>query len=114
MRNSMLNRLIFAGRALYGVRRQAKRDAALAAISELLKSSKAASRFACRRTPRTDAPDHRSPSNFVLALAFLATALVVSSISARAESLLLTGANVHTISGETLSPGQVRVENGKI
>ena len=35
----------------FGVRRQAKRDAALTAISELLKLSKAASRFACRRTP---------------------------------------------------------------
>jgi len=35
----------------FGVRRQAKRDTALATISELLKPSKAASRFACRRTP---------------------------------------------------------------
>jgi len=50
----------------------------------------------------------------VLALAISATALAVASISAQAESLLLTGANVHTISGETLSPGQVLVENGKI
>jgi len=119
----MLNRLIFAGRALYGVRRQAKRDAAFAAISEFLKSSKAASRFACRRTPkfwfrlpglRTDAPYRRSQFNFVLAFAISATALAVASISAQAESLLLTGANVHTISGETLSPGQVLIENGKI
>src|SRR6266404_4066091 len=36
----------------FGVRRQAKRDAALVAISQLLKPSKAASRFACRRTPQ--------------------------------------------------------------
>jgi len=31
-----------------------------------------------------------------------------------AESFLLSGATVHTVSGETLSPGQVLVENGKI
>ena len=49
---------------------------------------------------------------FLTALAFSAFAL--SAISSRADSLLLTGANVHTISGETLSPGQVLVENGKI
>src|SRR5438445_8931784 len=51
---------------------------------------------------------------FVAALALSAMALASSLISARAESLLLTGANVHTISVETLSPGQVLVENGKI
>ncbi|PYJ05072.1 MAG: amidohydrolase [Verrucomicrobia bacterium] len=31
-----------------------------------------------------------------------------------AESLLLTGATVHTVSGETVSPGQVWVKDGKI
>src|SRR5882724_7063584 len=48
------------------------------------------------------------------AVAFSAMALTSFFFSAQAESLLLTGANVHTISGETLSPGQVLVENGKI
>src|SRR5947207_2123386 len=33
---------------------------------------------------------------------------------ARAESVLLSGATVHTISGETLSPGNVLVKDGKI
>ena len=32
----------------------------------------------------------------------------------RAETLLLTGAVVHTVSGETLSPGQVLIRDGKI
>ena len=31
-----------------------------------------------------------------------------------AETLLLTGATVHTISGETLAPGQVLIRDGKI
>src|SRR6266566_3890996 len=57
---------------------------------------------------------HLSQFKFVLALSFSALALASSLVSARAESLLLTGANVHTISGDTLSPGQVLVENGKI
>src|SRR5882762_3391908 len=52
--------------------------------------------------------------HFVAALAFSVMALEPPFISAQAESLLLTGASVHTISGETLSPGQVLVENGKI
>src|SRR5229473_5556274 len=33
---------------------------------------------------------------------------------ALAESLLLTGATVHTVSGETLAPGQVLIKDGKI
>jgi imidazolonepropionase-like amidohydrolase len=44
----------------------------------------------------------------------LAAALAVAPFSARAETLLLTGATVHTISGETLSPGQVLLKNDKI
>src|SRR5205823_950452 len=56
----------------------------------------------------------RSQFKFLLALAFAAMGLPSLLLSAQAESLLLTGANVHTISGETLSPGQVLVENGKI
>jgi imidazolonepropionase-like amidohydrolase len=34
--------------------------------------------------------------------------------AASAESLLLTGATVHTVSGETISPGQVLIKDGKI
>src|SRR5215216_1882249 len=33
---------------------------------------------------------------------------------ARGEAFLLSGATVHTISGQTLSPGQVLVQDGKI
>ena len=33
---------------------------------------------------------------------------------ASAESLLLSGATVHTVTGETLSPGQVLIQDGKI
>src|SRR5579859_1803751 len=40
--------------------------------------------------------------------------LIGSLTAAHAESLLLTGATVHTISGETLSPGQVLIQDGKI
>src|SRR5690349_17380586 len=40
--------------------------------------------------------------------------LVGGFVSARAESLLLTGATVHTVTGETLSPGQVLIQDGKI
>src|SRR5436305_8242324 len=31
-----------------------------------------------------------------------------------AQNLLLSGATVHTVSGETFSPGQVLIQNGKI
>jgi imidazolonepropionase-like amidohydrolase len=51
---------------------------------------------------------------FSLRLA-LCSLLVLSGAKAlRAETLLLTGATVHTVSGETLSPGQVLVKDGKI
>ena len=43
----------------------------------------------------------------------LAAALLLPSL-ASADSLLLTGATVHTVSGATLSPGQVLVKDGKI
>src|SRR2546425_12123827 len=56
----------------------------------------------------------RPQFKLLVATAFSALALTFSIISAQAESLLLTGANVHSISGETLSPGQVLIENGKI
>jgi imidazolonepropionase-like amidohydrolase len=51
------------------------------------------------------------------ASAFLASAFAFGflfSTAVRAETLLLTGASVHTVSGETLSPGQVVVKDGKI
>src|SRR3954451_7981109 len=32
----------------------------------------------------------------------------------RAETLLLTGATVHTVTGETLAPGSVLIKEGKI
>jgi len=45
----------------------------------------------------------------------LAIVLVVSGFAAvHAESLLLTGGTVHTITGETLSPGQVLIQDAKI
>jgi len=36
------------------------------------------------------------------------------TFQAEAETLLLTGATVHTVTGETLSPGQVLIRDGKI
>src|SRR6185436_19270048 len=49
-----------------------------------------------------------------LSLALTALFFALELAGVHAESLLLTGANVHTVSGETLSPGQVLVENAKI
>jgi imidazolonepropionase-like amidohydrolase len=46
----------------------------------------------------------------LLAAGFLALALHDSL----AQTLLLSGATVHTVSGETLSPGKVLIQNGKI
>ena len=34
--------------------------------------------------------------------------------TAQGQSLLLSGATVHTITGETLSPGNVLIKDGKI
>jgi len=42
------------------------------------------------------------------------TILVFSGSLASAESFMLTGAVVHTVSGETLSPGHVWVQDGKV
>jgi imidazolonepropionase-like amidohydrolase len=42
------------------------------------------------------------------------TALLCGLYPVRAESLLLKGATVHTVSGDTLSPGQVLIEDRKI
>jgi imidazolonepropionase-like amidohydrolase len=41
-------------------------------------------------------------------------AVVFVANPARAQSLLLSGATVHTVSGETISPGQVLIKDGKI
>ncbi|HSU53347.1 MAG TPA: amidohydrolase family protein [Candidatus Dormibacteraeota bacterium] len=40
--------------------------------------------------------------------------LGVLALSARGDSVLLVGATVHSISGETLSPGKVLIKDGKI
>src|SRR5262245_45676460 len=45
---------------------------------------------------------------------WLITTLLVCAPTTKAESLLLTGAIVHTVSGDTLAPGQVLIRDGKI
>jgi imidazolonepropionase-like amidohydrolase len=47
-------------------------------------------------------------------LLIVAGALAAASTKTSAETLLLAGATVHTISGETLTPGQVLIREGKI
>ena len=49
-----------------------------------------------------------------LATISLALALASTSAVGRAQSLLLSGATVHTVSGETLAPGKVLIKDGKI
>lgn len=49
---------------------------------------------------------------FLTCYLFILSGLFASSL--QAQTFLLTGATVHTISGETLSPGQVLVRDGKI
>jgi imidazolonepropionase-like amidohydrolase len=56
----------------------------------------------------------QGPVNAWVCLLVLAIGLGGSRPCALAESLLLTGATVHTISGETLAPGQVLIQDGKI
>lgn len=53
---------------------------------------------------------------FKFALSIIAVLLLFPAfpLYARADALLLSGATVHTVSGEVLSPGDVLVENGKI
>ncbi|MGI8603602.1 MAG: amidohydrolase family protein [Verrucomicrobiales bacterium] len=46
--------------------------------------------------------------------ALLLPAFLVAAPTIGAESLLLSGATVHTVSGETVSPGQVLIKDGKI
>ena len=49
-----------------------------------------------------------------LRLLLMAGVIATASLNAPAETFLLTGATVHTVSGETFSPGQVLVRDGKI
>lgn len=47
-------------------------------------------------------------------LAFGAFILALAITPALSQNLILSGATVHTVSGETFSPGQVLIQNGKI
>ena len=47
-------------------------------------------------------------------LALFALLWGASAISTRAETILLSGATVHTVSGPALAPGQVLIKDGKI
>ncbi|MHB8522949.1 MAG: amidohydrolase family protein, partial [Limisphaerales bacterium] len=53
----------------------------------------------------------RNPSSGLLSILGL---LLLALSPARAETILLTGATVHTVSSTTLAPGQVLVKDGKI
>jgi imidazolonepropionase-like amidohydrolase len=53
-----------------------------------------------------------NPSRFLVPLLAVVTAAL--SPPALAESVVLSGATVHTISGETFAPGQVLIRDGKI
>ena len=66
----------------------------------------------------TTRPHSAIPSSFpsfasVKSLLFFAF-LCCAAAPLRAESLLLVGATVHTVSGETLTPGQVLIQDDKI
>jgi imidazolonepropionase-like amidohydrolase len=52
--------------------------------------------------------------DLVLSLLLIVLGLGFAFSGVAAETLLFTGATVHTVSGETLSPGQVLVKDGKI
>jgi imidazolonepropionase-like amidohydrolase len=54
-----------------------------------------------------------SPLSLVVGLVGLAILFCLPGL-ASAQTVLLTGATVHTISGETLSPGKVLIKDGKI
>ena len=57
----------------------------------------------------------RTPQALALCVWMLSAILAgPNSPADAAEALLLTGATVHTVSGETLSPGQVLIKDGKI
>jgi imidazolonepropionase-like amidohydrolase len=60
---------------------------------------------------------HQKPKRsqtFRACLVLGASLLASAMTQGRAQSVLLSGATVHTVSGETFSPGQVLIENGKI
>lgn len=59
-------------------------------------------------------PMHYLKSQASRAAFCLAAIFAAAAYSPGAESLLLTGATVHTVTGETLSPGQVLIRDGKI
>ena len=48
------------------------------------------------------------------AAAALVVAGLLSASSVQAETLLLKGATVHTVSGDTLSPGEVLIKDARI
>jgi imidazolonepropionase-like amidohydrolase len=58
----------------------------------------------------------QSSATFLAKISFLlvTASAVLQAPSATAETLLLTGATVHTISGETFSPGQVLLKDNQI
>jgi imidazolonepropionase-like amidohydrolase len=56
----------------------------------------------------------RFPGSNPLRLLLMAAVVVAAPLNTPAETLILTGATVHTISGETLAPGQVLIQDGKI
>src|SRR5262249_6816055 len=58
----------------------------------------------------THGPRMKITTTFLLLSLTLAAAPPLSA----ADALLLSGATVHTVSGDTLSPGQVLVRDGKI
>lgn len=82
----------------------------------------------CRRRSRQRLADWKSAIRQIPNLRYLfgkATAMLFHSVlltvlvagsasSAPAETLVLSGATVHTIAGETLAPGQVLIRDGKI
>lgn len=78
------------------------------------------------QTPNTKIqrnPKHQSPRSWLYGFGVWNLEVVwclafgvwcFSSLPSRAETLLLSGATIHTVSGETLSPGEVLIEDGKI
>ncbi len=66
--------------------------------------------FSCWR-PATEPLRNAQIFNFQSAFWIL---LCLTALPALGETILLTGATVHTVSGETLAPGQVLIRDGKI
>ena len=57
---------------------------------------------------------HHSRWNGIICVVALTELALAFSPQVLAASLLLTGATVHTVSGDTIAPGQVLIEDGKI